>query len=161
MQDYQISYEKTKKKNPFTKEEDDKIKELVNIYGDKRWSMISKIIGNRNPKQIRQRWINHLNPSIRKRSFTFEEDLLILQKYREYGPRWTLISKFFDGRSENAIKNRFYEKHMKKYVYHKIKMPYFTNENSSEEERINLPSLIEAFPFDVSIPDIYPFNLHL
>ena len=28
--------------------------------------------------------------------------------YQTYGPKWTMIAKSLEGRSENSIKNRFY-----------------------------------------------------
>ena len=157
-----------KKKNYFTKEEDERIKELVRVYGKNRWDLISQSLEKRTPKQIRQRWINHLDPSIRKRCFTLEEDRLLLKKYKEFGPRWTLISKFFEGRSENAIKNRFYQKLTMKYKYkytkynRHYKSPNETNSsNSSDDEKFFLPPLEESFPFpdNFNIPDVFPFNL--
>jgi hypothetical protein len=44
-------------------------------------------------KQCRERWFNHLDPSIRKTPWTEEEDQLILQLHAEKGNRWAEIAK--------------------------------------------------------------------
>jgi len=52
-------------KGSWKKEEDVNIIDLVMKYG-KSWSKISKLLGTRNGKQIRDRFINVLDPEIRK-----------------------------------------------------------------------------------------------
>ena len=42
-------------KGPWTKEEDEKVRELVKKYGPKRWSMIAKHLSGRIGKQCRER----------------------------------------------------------------------------------------------------------
>jgi len=94
-------------KGSWTREEDEKILELVNKYG-KSWSKISKVLISRNGKQIRDMYINILDPNIKKGKFSLEEDLKLLSLYRKLGPRWATISKFFDNRTADMIKNRFH-----------------------------------------------------
>jgi len=94
-------------KGSWTKEEDQKILELVNKYG-KSWSKISKILVSRNGKQIRDRFINILDPSIKKGKFSIDEDLKLLNLYRKLGPKWATISKFFENRTADMVKNRFH-----------------------------------------------------
>ena len=43
-------------KGPWTKEEDDKVVELVAKYGPKRWSLIAKYLKGRIGKQCRERY---------------------------------------------------------------------------------------------------------
>lgn len=38
-----------------------------------------------------------------------EEDEMIIQKYREIGPKWVEISEFLKDRSANNIKNRWHK----------------------------------------------------
>jgi len=48
----------------------------------------------RNGKQCRERWLNFLNPSIRKGKWTVQEDLLLLQKQKEFGGnKWSKIAR--------------------------------------------------------------------
>lgn len=95
-------------KGPWTLEEDQSLRQWVMAYGPNKWSLASRVIPGRNGKQCRERWINHLNPEIKKGNWTEEEDEKIYQMYKVYGSAWSKIAKHFDGRSENSIKNRFY-----------------------------------------------------
>lgn len=87
----------TKKIGRFTKEEDDKIIEAYKLYG-KNWTLIAKKIGtNRDYKQIRERYTQHLsknmiyqksNKSLRKNSSELLEHLAVL-----YDHDWNYISQ--------------------------------------------------------------------
>lgn len=52
----------------------------------------------RTGKQIRERFINKLNPDIRSDPWTKEEDIIVMEAYQKYGSRWTDISKLLSGR---------------------------------------------------------------
>lgn len=95
------------KKGTWKKDEDMKILELVNKYG-KSWSKLSKEIKTRNGKQIRDRYLNVLDPSINKGKFTSEDDLFLMTLYNTHGPKWAFISTFFENRTADMIKNRFH-----------------------------------------------------
>ncbi|EAY03723.1 Myb-like DNA-binding domain containing protein [Trichomonas vaginalis G3] len=102
----------TKKKNnvikvKFTEEEDLKLQQLVMRYGAKDWIRISQLMITRNPRQCRERWNNYINPALRTDPWSPEEDMLLDQKYAEYGPKWNKISKFLKNRSDNNIRNRW------------------------------------------------------
>lgn len=94
-------------KGSWSKEEDNSILQLVNKLG-KNWSLIAKLVPTRNGKQIRDRFINYLDPEINRKKFTEEEDQKIIKLYIEYGSKWSIISKHFKGRTGDMIKNRFY-----------------------------------------------------
>eukprot|EP00357_Protocruzia_adherens_P031818 CAMPEP_0115004196 /NCGR_PEP_ID=MMETSP0216-20121206/19055_1 /TAXON_ID=223996 /ORGANISM="Protocruzia adherens, Strain Boccale" /LENGTH=584 /DNA_ID=CAMNT_0002370131 /DNA_START=68 /DNA_END=1822 /DNA_ORIENTATION=- len=95
-------------KGPWTVEEDKKLIEWVKREGPHKWSQCSQYIPGRNGKQCRDRWYNNLNPEIKKGGWNQEEDNLIFQLYHKFGSQWSKIATFFNGRTENAIKNRFY-----------------------------------------------------
>lgn len=100
-------------KGSWKKEEDNKIIDLVNKYG-KSWSKISKILSTRNGKQIRDRFINVLDPEIRKGKFTDEEDRKLILLFKQYGSKWATIAKFYPNRTADMIKNRFHSSIKKK-----------------------------------------------
>jgi hypothetical protein len=100
-------------KGSWKREEDMRIIELVHKYG-KSWSKISKIIKSRNGKQIRDRFINVLDPEIRKGKFTEEEDRTLIILYQKLGPKWATIAKYFPNRTADMIKNRFHSSIKKK-----------------------------------------------
>lgn len=66
-------------KGPWTKEEDDKVVELVAKFGVKSWSHIARELKGRLGKQCRERWYNHLSPDINKAPWTLEEDTIIVE----------------------------------------------------------------------------------
>lgn len=101
-------------KKIWSSQEDKAILTLVKKVG-KNWKLLSEIIGTKTGKQIRQRFINKLDPKIKNEDWTDEEDKLILKYYYEFGSRWSEISRKLPGRPENKIKNRFYSYIQKNY----------------------------------------------
>jgi hypothetical protein len=98
---------RTTTKLKFTPEEDAKLIELVEELGPKRWIEVSARLGTRNARQCRERYNNYLNPHLRQGLWTAEEDALVERKFAELGPKWNKIGRFFLGRSDNALRNRW------------------------------------------------------
>lgn len=96
-------------KGSWTPEENEKLILLVDTYG-RNWSKISEFFVSRTGKQIRDRYLNSLDPEINHDKFTVEEDYKILECYERLGTKWSLISDFFPDRTADMIKNRFYSK---------------------------------------------------
>ena len=101
------------RKGKWKKEEDEMIIKLIEKYGTS-WAKISKEIKTRNGKQIRDRYLNVLNPSLNRTTFTQEDDNYIIHLYNKYGPKWSFIVQFFTNRTADMIKNRFHSSIKKK-----------------------------------------------
>ncbi|CAD8170420.1 unnamed protein product [Paramecium pentaurelia] len=100
---------------PFTQEEDQQLQILFEKYknDENRWKKIAQEMSKvnqiyRTSKQLRERWINYLDPSLIKIKdpWTDREDLELIYQIQQKGKKWTEIAKQLK-RNENQVKNRF------------------------------------------------------
>lgn len=103
-------------RKPFSPEEDAKLVELVSTQRFLNWQVIASLLPGRSARQCRERWSEYLDPSIKFQPWTNHEDTLLVQLVQIYGNKWTFISKIFNGRTGNDVKNRWHS-HLKGVVY--------------------------------------------
>ncbi|GFT50405.1 transcriptional activator Myb [Nephila pilipes] len=112
----------------WTKEEDEKLKKLVEIYSGDGWTKIASYLPNRTDVQCQQRWQKVVNPNLVKGPWTKEEDQMVVELVKKYGPqKWTLIAKQLRGRIGKQCRERWHN-----HLNPDIKKTAWT----SEEERI-------------------------
>ena len=145
MKPYQTK--KTKNIRRFTQEEDDQLKELVKLYGESNWIMISCKMEHRNSRQCKDRWEEYLSPTTNRTPWSKEEELRLMTLVSQYGKKWLFLSKFFDRRPDSQIRNKF------KTIEHKfqsMKIPQFNNviTSNSNNTTSNLLSSKELDVFD-------------
>jgi hypothetical protein len=107
MQKFKNSQRSAKKGN-WVEEEDQLLLSWVNENGATKWTECSKQIKGRCGKQCRERWVNILNPDVKKGNWSDHEQEVIFQNLSTHMTSWSSMSKILPGRTENSIKNYFY-----------------------------------------------------
>ncbi|XP_039044696.1 MYB-like transcription factor EOBII [Hibiscus syriacus] len=94
------------RRGPWTTEEDALLTHYIDHHGAGRWNMLARCAGlKRTGKSCRLRWLNYLNPDVKRGNLTLEEQLLILELHSQWGNRWSKIAERLPGRTDNEIKN--------------------------------------------------------
>ncbi|MFS7957307.1 putative transcription factor MYB-HB-like family [Helianthus anomalus] len=113
------------KKGPWSPEEDEKLKDYIQIYGTGgNWITLPQKAGLRRcGKSCRLRWLNYLRPNIKHGEFSDDEDKIICTLFASIGSRWSIMAAQLPGRTDNDIKNYWNTKLKKKMIPSLISMP--------------------------------------
>ncbi|KAI8604033.1 Homeodomain-like protein, partial [Dissophora ornata] len=94
------------RKGGWTEEEDHLLRTGVQKFRG-QWSKIAERIQGRTDDQCAKRWRESLDPDIDRAAWTPEDDMLLLQKFEEYGTQWQRIALSFPGRPGLHCRNRW------------------------------------------------------
>ncbi|EPR79199.1 myb-like DNA-binding domain containing protein [Spraguea lophii 42_110] len=159
-------------KGPWTHDEDNKLRTLVSLYSGKNWSDIGRLMGTRIGKQCRERWHNHLNPGINKQPFSLEENIMIYKLHDIFGNKWSEISKYLPGRTDNSIKNQWNSSLQKEYIRKRsmsavsnkdivkiVEKLYYNNENTQPTNPNPVQPEFNHHKPHLPKPSTKPYNL--
>ena len=123
-----------KAKRPWAENEDIILRGLVAKLGPGLWAAMAQQIPGRTGKQVRERWLNHLSPSVTKRPWSIEEDNVIIDQHKKIGNCWSRIAKLLEGRSDNSVKNRYYTT-LRRRISRKRSMEEANDNNNNDNEK--------------------------
>ncbi|KAG8896075.1 hypothetical protein FRC00_006533, partial [Tulasnella sp. 408] len=102
---YRNSLDPSIRRAKWTKEEDDNLAKAVAELGPK-WSKVKQFVPGRTGAQCRERWVNQVDPSIKRTDFTEEEDAQLME-LKAKGLDWPAIAAEIGGRTDNQCWRRW------------------------------------------------------
>ncbi|KAI8339149.1 hypothetical protein BC941DRAFT_394594 [Chlamydoabsidia padenii] len=132
---YQAEYRGPDPKRPWTKEEDQDLKDAIMLVGDKNWQQVAVSLGDRSGQQCLHRW-KAINPAIRRSRWTDEEDMALKASVAVYGiGNWCHIQRNIPGRTDMQCRERWAN----------VLDPTLVQGPFSDEENIKLTRLVEEY----------------
>eukprot|EP01129_Flabellula_baltica_P009082 TRINITY_DN364_c0_g1_i1.p1 TRINITY_DN364_c0_g1~~TRINITY_DN364_c0_g1_i1.p1 ORF type:complete len:174 (+),score=28.03 TRINITY_DN364_c0_g1_i1:57-524(+) len=74
--------------------EDEKLLKLVTKYGAKYWTTIANKMETRDAKQCRERWVNHLDPDVKKDPLSDTEWRIVVEEQKRLGNKFFFFLVF-------------------------------------------------------------------
>ncbi|XP_074317504.1 transcription factor MYB3R-1-like [Silene latifolia] len=93
----------------WTPEEDEILRAAVQRFKGKNWKKIAESFKDRTDVQCLHRWQKVLNPDLIKGPWSKEEDEIIVQMVKKYGPKkWSTIAQHLPGRIGKQCRERWH-----------------------------------------------------
>ena len=143
-------------KSSWTIKEDIRLTYLVKEKGAKKWKQIAAQIPSKKPKQCWERWYNHLNPNIKKDSWSLEEEMVLFIINRDLGNRWKDLAQILECRSENNIKNQWKWIMQRKYqkIFDEIERQFRATCAKQDINYMGVP-IIKDYPCSIFYREFY------
>nr|XP_019922815.2 uncharacterized protein LOC105328284 [Crassostrea gigas] len=110
LQFYQHSLNETWNNRPWTGEEDEMLREVVESVrmGNRiSFAQVSYFLDGRSQSQCTSRW-NQINPSMKRGRWSLHEDCLLITAVQLHGPKnWRLIKEYVHGRTPIQCRDRY------------------------------------------------------
>eukprot|EP00477_Mikrocytos_mackini_P000771 GAHX01000827.1.p1 GENE.GAHX01000827.1~~GAHX01000827.1.p1 ORF type:complete len:319 (+),score=50.58 GAHX01000827.1:373-1329(+) len=145
-----------KGKSLWTPDEDTVLQTMIGNTTNINWKKVAFALPNRNSKQCRERWKNHVDPKINNSSLTEIEKSLILSLQSKIGNKWSIIAVKLKNRTENMVKNFYYlhKRRMKKKEVSNVQEIRAEVEEGLDNSYLAIPKLhVDGFPNE-SLSDI-------
>jgi len=84
--------EKVTRRRKWDDSEDLRLLELVRIHGADNWRGVSANMVGRDSKQCRERYINHLDPNVKKGRLSAEEWATLTRAHQDLGNKYAFVS---------------------------------------------------------------------
>jgi hypothetical protein len=153
-----MSDQKPPKVRPFTPDEDAVIMRARLADPPESWTAIADRLEQRNAWQCKYRWKRCLAPEVNSGPWTPEEDQLLVDKINEMGTAWAAMKYSFQGRTSDALENRWHRHIKNKTVHDGTKFIYTESDRTSQanhrkeyvqeemEPNISQPLLMNSVP---------------
>ena len=90
------------RRSAWSHSEDQRLKALMAVHGDKSWQWIANRIGHRSAKQVRQRWYEQIDPLIDHTPLRPDESFVVAVHHETVGSKWADIAALLKHRTANT-----------------------------------------------------------
>lgn len=87
----------------WSEEESELLKRAVQLYGQGNWTKVQRLLPGRTDMQCRERFCNILTPGVVRTKMSEEEVLQLVSLVEKIGPKWSYLTNFFPGRTDNNM----------------------------------------------------------
>ncbi|KAH9802086.1 Myb domain-containing protein 4r1 [Citrus sinensis] len=88
-------------------DEDQRLIVATMLFGPRNWKKIAQFVPGRTQVQCRERWVNSLDPSVKRSEWTEQEDLRLEAAIKEHGYCWSKVASALPSRTDNQCWRRW------------------------------------------------------